>query len=588
MRVTTETLSQVTNLLAIVSAPPIGTTTIRHVEVLAAPAAGADGRDHHLHRRRLQARVHVRPAGRPRARRLGRPPTSTSSSSGMGLGARMLHSRLADPSLPATERAFLAELAPAFTELAETAEDTLYVDGAAPAAVRVPLPGRLAAQRADGDARAPRVAARRALRGAGRSATSTCASARENREPALQSLSLVAANYGLPQRNLGTVSVIGPTRMDYARAIRSVREAAARSCRASSKTSTSESDAARLLRGPRRRPRGRRGRDQEGVPPARARAAPGRQRARPGGRGEVQGGRRGLRGALGRRAPPALRRLRPRGPALAAATRRTSRASARSPTSSRRSSARGGFDVGVRRRRGRRGGAVQGGDVARRGRDRRSPRPRTASTVEVAYDATRARARPATATAPSPGTPIVTCPRCHGAGPAPARRSAPRFGQLVRTALCDNCGGDGRDRRAALPHLRRARAWSPSSARVDGRRPGRHRRRPADPHHRPRPRRRARRPARRPLRRRARARGRALPARRRGPRHGRSTSPAPLAALGTTIQVPTLDGDVPLEVPAGTQPGETIVAARPRHAAAAAAGARATCAWSSTSRSRAG
>jgi molecular chaperone DnaJ len=35
--------------------------------------------------------------------------------------------------------------------------------------------------------------------------------------------------------------------------------------------------------------------------------------------------------------------------------------------------------------------------------------------------------------------------------------------------------------------------------------------------------------------------------------------PAPLAALGTKIAVPTLDGDVPLEVPAGTQPGETIV-----------------------------
>ena len=34
MRVTTETLSQVTNLLAIVSAPPIETTTIRHIEVL--------------------------------------------------------------------------------------------------------------------------------------------------------------------------------------------------------------------------------------------------------------------------------------------------------------------------------------------------------------------------------------------------------------------------------------------------------------------------------------------------------------------------------------------------------------------------
>ena len=44
--------------------------------------------------------------------------------------------------------------------------------------------------------------------------------------PALRSLSLVAANYGLPQRNLGTVSVVGPTRMDYRLAITTVREAA--------------------------------------------------------------------------------------------------------------------------------------------------------------------------------------------------------------------------------------------------------------------------------------------------------------------------------------------------------------------------
>jgi molecular chaperone DnaJ len=35
--------------------------------------------------------------------------------------------------------------------------------------------------------------------------------------------------------------------------------------------------------------------------------------------------------------------------------------------------------------------------------------------------------------------------------------------------------------------------------------------------------------------------------------------PAPLAALGTNIEVPTLDGPVPVEVKAGTQPGETIV-----------------------------
>ena len=50
---------------------------------------------------------------------------------------------------------------------------------------------------------------------------------RRERAPALRSLALVAAGYGLPQRRLGAVSVIGPLRMDYARAIRSVREAAA-------------------------------------------------------------------------------------------------------------------------------------------------------------------------------------------------------------------------------------------------------------------------------------------------------------------------------------------------------------------------
>jgi molecular chaperone DnaJ len=34
--------------------------------------------------------------------------------------------------------------------------------------------------------------------------------------------------------------------------------------------------------------------------------------------------------------------------------------------------------------------------------------------------------------------------------------------------------------------------------------------------------------------------------------------PAPLAALGTTVQVPSLDGEIPVEIPAGTQPGEIV------------------------------
>jgi molecular chaperone DnaJ len=34
---------------------------------------------------------------------------------------------------------------------------------------------------------------------------------------------------------------------------------------------------------------------------------------------------------------------------------------------------------------------------------------------------------------------------------------------------------------------------------------------------------------------------------------------APLAALGTTVEVPTLDGPTELEIPAGVQPNETLV-----------------------------
>jgi heat-inducible transcriptional repressor len=37
---------------------------------------------------------------------------------------------------------------------------------------------------------------------------------------------MVAANYGVANRNLGTVSVLGPTRMDYQRVIGAVRASA--------------------------------------------------------------------------------------------------------------------------------------------------------------------------------------------------------------------------------------------------------------------------------------------------------------------------------------------------------------------------
>ena len=50
--------------------------------------------------------------------------------------------------------------------------------------------------------------------------------------------------------------------------------------------------------------------------------------------------------------------------------------------------------------------------------------------------------------------------------------------------------------------------------------------------------------------------------------------PAPIAALGATLEVPTLDGDDRRRGPAGTQPGEAVRPARAGHAAPAPARAR--------------
>jgi heat-inducible transcriptional repressor len=224
MRLTTETLSQVTDLLAIVSAPPIHTTTIRHVEVLL------------LQPQVLMVVIITSTGGvSKRVFTYERPVDSgladwaasylNEALVGKGLGARTLRSRLTDPTLPPTERAFLEGLAPAFTELAETAEEALYVDGTA----RLLSEHRfqdVSQLNALLDMLERRVTLLGMLSAALDQRDLYVRIGRENAAPALQGLSLVAANYGLPRRNLGTVSVIGPTRMDYATAIGAVRAAA--------------------------------------------------------------------------------------------------------------------------------------------------------------------------------------------------------------------------------------------------------------------------------------------------------------------------------------------------------------------------
>lgn len=224
MRMTTETLAQVTNLMAIVSAPPLDTATIRHVEVLllqpqvamVVVITSTGG----VSKRMLTFDAPIDPglvawAGEYLNERLA----------GIALGARMLHQRLTDPTLGASEQRFLEALGPAFGELPSTAEDTIYVEGAA----RLFGGDRMQDLAQINElltALERRVALLGVLRAALGARDVLVRIGSENELPALQSLAFVAAGYGLPARKLGTVSVVGPVRMDYGRTIATVREAA--------------------------------------------------------------------------------------------------------------------------------------------------------------------------------------------------------------------------------------------------------------------------------------------------------------------------------------------------------------------------
>ncbi|HKH19205.1 MAG TPA: molecular chaperone DnaJ [Solirubrobacteraceae bacterium] len=213
----------------------------------------------------------------------------------------------------------------------------------------------------------------------------------------------------------------------------------------------------------------------------------------------------------------------------------------------------GGFDSAFGGGRGQRGGQMQGADVviavaidlaqAARG-----------ETVEITYDSD-VRCGHCHGNGAEPGTPIVTCARCHGSGQLQAV-SRTAFGQLVRTAVCDVCGGDGRvperpcsvcDGEGKVRESRTLHVDVPAGI-ADGQR--------------------------------IRLSGRGHAGDRGGPNgdlyvlvrvrederfvrdqedlHTVIDVPAPLAALGTRVQVPSLDGDIAVEIPAGTQPGEVV------------------------------
>jgi heat-inducible transcriptional repressor len=215
MRATSEQLSQVTNLLALVTAPPIETATIRRVEVLllqpqvamVVVISSTGG----VTKRVISYDSPVDPglvdwAGSYLNEALG----------GLDVGSRVLQSRVAAPELSPLEQDFLATLAPAFTEgAARLLSEHRFQELSQIGALMEVLEHR------------------RGLLGVLRQSLSEpsvylrIGSENEVPElPELRSLSLVAANYGLARRNLGAVSVIGPLRMDYPGAIIAVRQAA--------------------------------------------------------------------------------------------------------------------------------------------------------------------------------------------------------------------------------------------------------------------------------------------------------------------------------------------------------------------------
>jgi len=200
------------------------------------------------------------------------------------------------------------------------------------------------------------------------------------------------------------------------------------------------------------------------------------------------------------------------------------------------------------------GGPAAGGDVAVTAQTDLAQAAQGAK-VEVAYDSV-ARCEHCRGNGAEPGTPIETCPQCQGAGQLRAVTRTP-FGQVVRATVCDRCGGDGK-----IPETPcrvcagRGRTVMPVKLAVDvpaGIEDGQ----------------------------RIRVTGRGHAGDHGGPsgdlyvqvrvredpRFVRNQDDlvtvvdvaAPLAALGTTVSVPTIDGTTELEIPAGTQPNETFL-----------------------------
>jgi heat-inducible transcriptional repressor len=223
LRETTEALAEVTHLLALVSAPPLETATVRHVEVLV------------LQPHVIMVVVITSSGGvTKRLVSLEEPVDSGLAEwareylnervGGLQLGTRALRACFEDPELSPRECDFLAELQPAFTAALEAGDEMIYVGGTAG------VLDEFGAEELRGYRRLLEVLEQRAamldlMRVSLASKRPFVRVGSEFEDPDLAKVSLVGAAYGLQHRNLGAVSLLGPIRMDYVKAIDAVRGA---------------------------------------------------------------------------------------------------------------------------------------------------------------------------------------------------------------------------------------------------------------------------------------------------------------------------------------------------------------------------
>jgi heat-inducible transcriptional repressor len=223
LRRTTETLSEATHLLALVSAPSLEAAAVRHVDVVqlqprivivvVITASGS------LSKRMVEFEDAVDPGLVDWARTY-----LEETVVGRRASASVLRRAFEDPGLTTRERYFLEVLRPAFAEVADQTTE-LYIGGAAG------LLGEARGAELEACQRLLEVLERRAavlglLQEALDPDRTVVRVGPELEGEELRGASYVGTTYGLPNRSLGAVGLLGPLRMDYDKAIRAVRAAA--------------------------------------------------------------------------------------------------------------------------------------------------------------------------------------------------------------------------------------------------------------------------------------------------------------------------------------------------------------------------